>query len=363
MSDQRRKLWVGVGAFVLLGGPGVEATAGQIEPPRTASSPSVLLASAHAHEGGEREGGEGGEAHHHDDGGEAHGGGEGGEMHHQADGGGEAHAGGEGGEGGEAYLGGEGGEGGEAYLGGEGGEGGEGATGPLRVFAGGEGGEGGEGATIPSASESAGVYYSELAFMLGHLRTARALYEHGRPDLGRAHLAHPVAENLPALRHALRERGLEAVGERLRALAGAAHAGASWAAIADEYDAAWRAIERAMNDVAEARRTSPEFLADVLSVLLRKASHEYGEAIEDGRLVHAHAYRDSWGLARIGQRLLEHKAAVFRHADPATYRRLVEQHEAIMAAWPTIAPPDEPPLSVSQLYGRIAAFEFTASEF
>jgi hypothetical protein len=34
-----------------------------------------------------------------------------------------------------------------------------------------------------------------------------------------------------------------------------------------------------------------------------------------------------------------------------------------MAAWPSVQPPREPALSVSELYGRVSAFEFVANRY
>ena len=345
MGQQRRKLWVGIGTCVLLGSTGVAADSSAPAEPATEASESLLLASA---------GGEG------DESGSA--GGEGGEGGEASAAGGEA--GGEGGEGGEAST-----AGGEA--GGEGGEGGGEGGGAMSVFgggegggeAGGEGGEGGEGASAPSATESVGVYYSQLAFMLGHMQVGRELYEAGDADAGATHLGHPAAEHLPALEGALDARGLGDVGARIRELAGRAGEGGDWSAVGAAYERAEQAVRRAMTDVDAGKRGDVEFLVRVLTAITYKARAEYEAALRDGRFVAVHEYQDGRGFLQVGRSLLERHADTFRAADADAYEEMVDRFEAIMAAWPSVKPPAEPTYSVSELYGLVSSFEFVTARF
>jgi len=316
MSDQRTKLWIGVGAFMVLGTPPAMATDGVPAAPRTHAS-SYLLASADT-------GGEGGEA---------------------------AES--------EATRAG-------ADAGMEGGEGGEGAFSPMGVFdsgAGGEGGEAGEGSGGPDAARSPGVYYTDLALALGHLRVARDLYRAGQGDVAAMHLAHPAAEILPQLEEALEQRGLEDVAERIRDLARIAGTRPSWSDVESDYERTRDAIAHAMSDVDASRRHDPTFISRALTALLLQARHEYGDSIDDGHFEHGHEYQDGYGMVHVGRELLEQHADVLRAADASAYATLVRQYESAMEAWPSATVPAQPALSVSELSGRVSAFEFTANRF
>ncbi len=309
MTQQRRKLWVGIGTCVLLGGTGAAGAESAPQRPTTEASEALLLASAGGEGGGE--GGEGG----------------GGAM--------------------SVFSGGEGGEGGEG-----GGEGGEG------------GGEGGEGSSSsPAATESAGVYYSQLAFMLGHMRVARELYEAGDGDTGARHLGHPAGEHLPALEAALAARGLDTVTTGVRELAERAGDGGDWSAVADAHARAEQAIREAMHDVDEAKRGDAAFLARVLMAIAYKARNEYDAAVQDGRIVAAHEYHDAHGFLQVGRELLDRHAETFRAADPDAYAEMVDRFEALGAAWPSLQPPDEAAVAVTELYGLVSAFEFVANRY
>jgi len=323
MSDQRVKIWVGIGASVLLGSTGAQAGTQHAWPePQTAASP-VLIASA------AEQGGEGGEESHD-------------EQH------------GAGGEGGEAS------HGGEAGHGGEGGEGGEGG-GAMSVFS--SGGEGGEGGSGPSAVDSPGVYYTQLALMLGHMEVGKALYESGHGDVGSAHMGHPAAELLPLLREALEQRGLEAVEKQVEQLARNATGNGDWTEVQPTYRSTRTAILSAMDHVSVEKRRDPGFLARVAIAILHQARHEYEDSIEDGAFVEAHEYQDSYGFVHVGRQILEENATVFQRADADAYAKLMERYDAVTQAWPTATLPPQPMVSVSELYGRISSFEFTASQF
>ena len=333
--SNRTKLWVGIGACVLLGSQ-AEAAA----PPRdgywpeTHSAPSLLAQSVGS--GGERgHGGEGGEG---SEGGERGHGGEGGERRH-------------GGEGGERSEGGERGHGGESgmsvFAGGEGGEG---------------GGEGGEG-SAPGAATSPGVFATELALMKGHLQVARLLYEGGHADAAAQHLRHPLAEHHAQVRGALVERGIPEFTALLRELSTLGEQRAEWSRVAPVYRRARASLESALTDVPEMRAAEPAFLGQVITALLRTAVHEYEEALDERgegfRL--AHEYQDALGFVVVAGELLESMAPALRARDAGLYDTLQEDYQAVRAAWPGPTPPRAPAMSASELAGAVARFELHTS--
>ncbi|WP_435105255.1 hypothetical protein [Arhodomonas sp. AD133] len=316
----RMKLWVGIGACVLVG-TGQTAAADASDPfqPVTTATSTQLL----AHGG---EGSEGGETSH---------GGEGGEASH-------------GGEGGEAGHGGEGGEGGEA--------------GALSHLGGGEGGEGGEGsASAPAAVNSPGVYYATLLFMKGHLWVAEELYTSGNTEIGSAHMGHPYAEHFDSVEDALEERGVTGIHDALEHLAEEAGSQPDWSALEPAYQEAQSAIDRAIASLDPSLREDPDFIADVALGVLRKAAHEYEEAISDGEFVNVVEYHDGRGFAHVTRKLLEDHADVLKAADADTYETLLADVDRILEAWPSAMPPEKPAVSTSELAGNVSRFELHAN--
>jgi len=165
------------------------------------------------------------------------------------------------------------------------------------------------------------------------------------------------------VREALAQRGFGEVIERVEDLARRAGEADDWSDIAQTYDRTRSAILDAMADVDASQRNDPEFVARVLLAILYQSRHEYEEAIEDGRFVHAHEYQDARGFMQTGRDLLRWKERVLRQADGAAYEEVVARFEAAMEAWPTPQPPATPVLSISELYGRVSAVEFALSRY
>ena len=133
--------------------------------------------------------------------------------------------------------------------------------------------------------------------------------------------------------------------------------------LVDDVASTGRTIRAAMDDVEPGVRGDASFLAKVLVALLAQARLEYDEALDGGAFVADHEYHDSWGFVQIGRDLLDRHADTFRGVDADAYEQLLADYEAVMEAWPQPTVPEAPPLSVSELFGRVSTFEFTASQF
>jgi len=316
MTQQRTKLWIGIGACVVAGsGAAAPETPVEGDPASPLSSVAALETDAIAANGGS------------------------------------------GGDGGEASDGGEGGQGGE------GGEGG----GAFSAFAGGgEGGEGGEGGGngTPSATDHPGVFYSRLALSLGQLSVAEQLLDAGATEAARAHMRQPARAQLPELTAALEQRGLaDRIGPVERLAQRAEHDDTDESTLRDALDAARASVTGAMGDVEQARRGDARFLADVAITMLKRARAEYQAAITDGEFVDAEAYRNGYGYVQSVHRLLRNHADHFEQSNQGAYQQLQQQFEAARAAWPSATTPSAPAMSVSELYGRVSTLEFTADQF
>ncbi|MDZ7787388.1 MAG: hypothetical protein U5K73_04400 [Halofilum sp. (in: g-proteobacteria)] len=65
----------------------------------------------------------------------------------------------------------------------------------------------------------------------------------------------------------------------------------------------------------------------------------------------------------VGRELIDRHAAAFRDVSAGDHADLVARYEAIMEAWPSVQPPANPALSVSELYARATRFEFVVNRF
>ncbi|AXS83880.1 hypothetical protein [Marinobacter sp. Arc7-DN-1] len=185
MTNQKLKLWAGIGVATLLASSGAMA-----DEQKDRQHGDRMTSGAHGGEGGEGYGGEGGERH--------------------------------GGEAGAAF----------SYF-----------------ADGGEGGEGGEGGGSISPVESDGTYVAMLQMMQGHLMAARELIKAGKAADGRPHLTHPWVEVYPMAEAGLESRGQAQLAGHLKALAENAGRVTSWGDVSQQFQAAWVAIQKAEKSV------------------------------------------------------------------------------------------------------------------
>ena len=264
----------------------------------------------------------------------------------------------EGGEGGEHH----GGEGGE-HHGGEGGEAGAGAA--FSYFAaGGEGGEGGEGgssAVSPVASD--GAYVAMLQMMQGHLMAARELIKAGKVADGRPHLTHPWVELYGMVEPGLESRGQNDVSERLELLANQAGGVERWSDINKEFQAAWVALEKAVNAVDSKNAQSAGTVSRVVLSLTKQAVLEYDEALEEGRFVAVHEYQDGRGFVSSARDYLDSHQATLKKQNREAWRDAVKALEELQKAWPSAVPPEQPAVPVANVYSAQARLELALAPF
>lgn len=246
--NHRRKIWIGVGAFVLAGSA---ASAGTTASDLVGAGPRLYAGEATAERGYRiAEAGASGEAGHTQEAGEA-------------------------GESGEASAPSAGGESGKPSEGGEGGE---------------------SGASADAATDDA-TYFAELSKMRGHLMAAEALIEAGEADMAAPHLKHPLKENYDALESAFEERGVPEFEATLEAMEASdpSNSADALAKIAD----ARKAIDVAGEGI------DPSAKAHGVVALLREAAQEYEEGVKDGKVEELAEYQDAYGFVRAADSLMQ----------------------------------------------------------
>jgi hypothetical protein len=171
----------------------------------------------------------------------------------------------------------------------------------------GEGGEAGEAGVARSEGPSA--YLTELGYFEGTYLIIAGLYLAGERDLARAHMEES--------HHAI----YEDIAPKLAAMGAPEFASAADAfstAVADDAsdDQVAAAMDRLMAEVAAARAAANLPLGDqLISIqdLLTLAHAEYQGGVDQGEVVLAIEYRDSWGFYETARRRAEALAA---DADP-----------------------------------------------
>jgi hypothetical protein len=307
MTNQKLKLWTGIGVATLLASSGALA-----DEQKNGHHDDMMTSGSHGGEGGE-----GGESH----------GAEGGEHH--------------GGEGGEQH----GGEAGAAFS---------------YFAAGGEGGEGGEAGGSLSAVESDGAYVAMLQMMQGHLMAARELIKSGEVADGRPHLTHPWIEIYPMAESGLESRGQNELGSHLKTLAENAGQVENWGDTSQTFQAAWVAIEKAVKSVEGQSASS---VSNVVLSLTKQAVLEYDEALENGRFVAEHEYQDGRGFVMSARDYLASNQAMLKRQNKEAWRDTGKALDEMLKAWPTAVPPERPAIAVSDLYSAQARLELALAPY
>ena len=238
-----------------------------------------------------------------------------------------------------------------AAAGGEGGEGGES----------GEGGEGGE-AGLASTASPEQTFVTQLLLMQGHLRVGKALVDQGNWDDALAHFKHPVEEIYSAIEDELTAREITQFEGQLNTLADQVQNKAGGEAFEQNYADVMVQIGNAVNSVDTNTRTSPDFVLDVALQLLRQASEEYEAAVADDKLVNVAEYQDSLGFVWVAEDLVQGVSDQLQAADGDAYEQLQNRFAELKTAWPSVAPPLRPAATPSQVYGTVARIEIAMND-
>ncbi|MFD2435408.1 hypothetical protein [Modicisalibacter luteus] len=207
------------------------------------------------------------------------------------------------------------------------------------------------------------MYYTTLGFMEGHLSIAQDLYESGHALQGTPHLSHPLVEHYPAVDEALEARNQSGLEEALRALSDKAGQSDDWTQIEPVFKRAQEAIDAAQANVEPAKRNDPRFISDVTLALLKQASAEYEEAVEDDQFVNPTEYQDGRGFVLVAKELWQSNAEALKSADADAYQKSLEELDTLAKAWPAPQPPQAPAMSPNELHGEVSRFELATSAF
>ena len=241
----------------------------------------------------------------------------------------------------------------------DGGEGGEGAE---KADQGGDGGEGGEGGALAGADEHQ-AYIARLLLIRGHLFVGKELYDAKRPDDALPHYLHPIEEIYDEIEPELAEHHVRGFKKELQALADAVKARKPAADIAKQQKAVLAKVDASANVIPAKQRASAEFVAHVAVLLLKSATEEYGEAIENGRIANSVEYQDSRGFVAAGKAYLRRHEKALRARDKQAYDEMLQAFADLGKAHPTVVPPEKPLLTAGEFQAAASRLELQASRF
>lgn len=227
--------------------------------------------------------------------------------------------------------------------------------------AGGEGGEGGEAGAATAAATDPVAYIEMIQYIRGHLDVGRELYESNRAKDAMIHFVHPAEEIYEALEPALKARGAAEFKAELDELVELAESGASAAEVGAAVEAVMARLDAAATAVPEAERAKLDIGIDVAVNLLKTAAEEYDIAIDDGQLVNVAEYQDSLGFMRVAKAMIEERADALNAAAPGVYEKIQAQFEALAPAWPSAVPPTKAPADPADVRSAVSRIELATS--
>lgn len=227
----------------------------------------------------------------------------------------------------------------------------------IHAMATGEGGGEGEGAATASDLKTDDVaYLSRLGLIRGHLLVGYQLYSQQHAAMAVMHMKHPRDELYAGLVPAIEQRGGKRFDSQLSALAERVTNGADQR----EVDDAYKVLEAGIKAAEEL--TKPSLKTVLLSIkdLVRTAGAEYALGVDDGKLVNAHEYQDSYGFTEIAKLRLAGLPAEVRGQSPEAIKRVEKILNDLADLWPGIAPGDSVNGNAARLFAAAAHIEIAA---
>jgi len=177
----------------------------------------------------------------------------------------------------------------------------------------------------------------------GHLISALENHKLGKIPLAQAHAAHPLHEEYQALpsSFAADHPGLDkALREALTQLQQSMGSQRHAAVMGTEAEAVFQLLDHTLQAVLPAEiRNSLQFRSAVLAHLIEEVGEEYGEAVEDGKVINVAEYQDAFGFLQRVRALLDQLAERLQTGERPPMRGLLKDLED---ALPGVMPPSTP---------------------
>ncbi len=197
-------------------------------------------------------------------------------------------------------------------------------------------------------------YMTKLGLMKGHLLVAKELLDLQKPAQAEPHIGHPVEEIYVDVEDQLNERNVPEFKTSLISLQDLVKAKS--AKVDTNFTEAVKSVDNAIAFLPEARRSSPEFVLQVINGLLDTANSEYTAAIANGKISAAIEYQDSRGFVNYAEDLYKGISSQVSAANADTDKLIASNMSELSKNWPSVIPPAtpvNPPALVTQLIKTI----------
>lgn len=220
--------------------------------------------------------------------------------------------------------------------------------------------EGLEAGTLDFTSDNP-AYLTRLGLIRGRLAMAMQLIAAERPEEAAAVMIDSEHRLYAELDTALDTRDVPKFGPQLDQMSELVNQGASAPRIQAAYVALLQAISSAQSVIPRLALIEPAVISDVVIGLAKAASTTYRRAVSGGEVGDARAYHAGMGYIQEAMRTTYALDLQTEEASAAAIAEIAGAIENMLAAWPSLAPPETatiPPTRVDSLFQAIR----TASE-
>jgi Helix-hairpin-helix motif len=185
-------------------------------------------------------------------------------------------------------------------------------------------------------------YMAKLELMKGHLFVAKELIKANKAEDAVYHVGHPVAEIYIDVSDRLHEHKVKEFKSSLLELEDLIKAGAAdFPQLSTDFTESMRSIDGAIAALPTSRRQSPNFILQVINVVLDNTNSEYGLAVSNGKIgeEEEYKYQDSRGFMIYADMLYRGIAAGMATKYPALHQVISVNIQHLKTVWPHIIHP------------------------
>jgi len=246
--------------------------------------------------------------------------------------------------------------------GGEGGEQGERGAKTAKKKQGGEGGEGGDeggakGANLPPDLDFA----LKIAQIRGHLLVGDELVKEGQWAAALPHFLHPSEELYGPIRGRLKDYNTPQFASALKLLATVVKqkkGGDDYAQALRQVEDALAAADAGV----KAKQASDSFAVETALELLKSATGEYKEAIIKGRIAKPVEYQDARGFVWQAEKMIEASAPALEKKDADALKQVRAGFAELKKTWPAAMPPKTPVKDYAGVLGDVSRIELSVGK-
>jgi hypothetical protein len=202
----------------------------------------------------------------------------------------------------------------------------------------GEGGQGGAGAQLPPELEFA----LRIAQIRGHLLVGDELVREGQWNAAYPHFRHPTEELYGGIRARLKEYKVPPFEAALRVLANAVKSKKGGDDYAKARQAVLEALVAADAALKQKRANWDGFVVETALETLKSATGEYEEAVVKGRIAKPVEYQDARGFILQAEQMIEGVAPALEKKDADAVAGARTALADLKTAFPTAVPPRLP---------------------